>query len=87
MNQDQSYLLDIAKLCQTILRLIDNMTEAEFQHDERTQLAILYEITILGEVVKRLSTEFRSQHSNIEWRKIAGMRDRHQIPHGQRLRI
>jgi len=52
------------------------MTEAEFQHDERTQLAILYEITILGEVVKRLSAEFRNQHSNIEWRKIAGMRDR-----------
>lgn len=76
MNQDQSYLLDIAKLCQTILRLTANMTEAEFQHDERTQLAILYEITILGEVVKRLSAEFRSQHSIIEWRKIAGMRDR-----------
>ncbi|NJO42554.1 MAG: DUF86 domain-containing protein [Cyanobacteria bacterium CRU_2_1] len=60
MNQDESYLLDIAKLCQTILRLTDNMTEAEFQNDERTQLAILYEITIIGEVVKRLSTEFRN---------------------------
>lgn len=76
MQQDQSYLLDIAKHCQTILRLTANMTEAEFQHDERTQLAILYEITILGEVVKRLSTEFRSQHSTIEWKRIAGMRDR-----------
>ncbi len=41
------------------------MTEAEFLHDERTQLVILYEITILGEVVKRLSAEFRSQHSTI----------------------
>lgn len=76
MNQDQSYLLDIDKLCKTILRLTANMTKAEFQHDERTQLAILYEITILGEVVKRLSTEFRNQHTTIEWRKIAGMRDR-----------
>lgn len=76
MNQDQSYLLDLAKLCQTMLRLTANMTEAEFQRDERTQLAILYEITILGEVVKRLSTEFRSQHSTIAWRQIAGMRDR-----------
>ncbi len=76
MHQDQSYLLDIAKLCQTMLRLTANMTEAEFQRDERTQLAILYEITILGEVVKRLSAEFRDRHSTIEWRKIAGMRDR-----------
>ena len=76
MNQDQSYLLDIDKLCQTILRLTANMTETEFQCDERTQLAILYEITILGEVVERLSTEFRNQHATIEWRRIAGMRDR-----------
>ncbi|MGL5083910.1 MAG: HepT-like ribonuclease domain-containing protein [Microcoleaceae cyanobacterium] len=76
MNQDKSYLLDIAKLCQTILRLTDNMSEVEFQNDERTQLAILYEITILGEVVKRLSPEFRDQYSEVEWRKIAGMRDR-----------
>ncbi len=76
MNQNESYLLDIAKLCQTILRLTSNMTELEFQHDERTQLAILYEITILGEVVKRLSAEFRNQHSTIEWKKITGMRDR-----------
>jgi uncharacterized protein with HEPN domain len=52
------------------------MTEVEFQDDERTQLAVLYEITIMGEVVKRLSTEFRDQHLVIEWRKIAGMRDR-----------
>lgn len=76
MHQDQSYLLDIAKLCHTILRLTTNMNDAEFQHDERTQLAVLYEITILGEVVKRLSAEFRIQHSTIEWRRIAGMRDR-----------
>jgi len=76
MYQDQSYLLDIAKLCRTIIRLTANMTEAQFQQDERTQLAILYEITILGEVVKRLSIEFRNQHSTIEWKKISGMRDR-----------
>ena len=76
MNQDQSYLLDIAKFCKTIIRLTQTMTEAEFYADERTQLAVLYEITIIGEVVKRLSSEFRNDHPQIQWRKIAGMRDR-----------
>lgn len=75
-KQDKSYLLDIAKLCQTILRLTDTMTEVDFQNDERTQLAILYEITIIGEVVKRLSSDFRDRHSEVKWRQIAGMRDR-----------
>ena len=76
MSRDESYLLDIAKLCQTILRFTDGMTKTEFQHDERTQLAILYEITIIGEVVKRLSDAFRDRHTGIEWRKISGMHDR-----------
>jgi uncharacterized protein with HEPN domain len=51
------------------------MNEEIFINDERTQLAVLYEITVIGEVVKRLSPEFRSSHPQIEWRKIAGMRD------------
>ena len=51
MNRDESYLFDMAKFCRTILRLTENMTEADFEQDERTQLAVLYEITIIGEVV------------------------------------
>ncbi|NER19301.1 MAG: DUF86 domain-containing protein [Symploca sp. SIO1C2] len=76
MNRDNSYLLDLAKLCQTILRLTETMTEVDFYGDERTQLAVLYEITIIGEVVKRLSNDFRKSHPEIQWRQIAGMRDR-----------
>ncbi len=66
----------MAKLCRTILRLTDGMTETDFYSDERTQLAVLYEITIIGEVVKRLSPDFRQSHPDIKWRQIAGMRDR-----------
>ncbi len=76
MNQDKSYLLDIAKLCRTILRLTNGMTETDFYADERTQLAVLYEITIIGEVVKRLSHDFCQSHPDIQWRQIAGMRYR-----------
>jgi len=52
------------------------MTETEFIEDEKSYLAVLYEITIIGEVVKRLSPEFREFHWQIEWRQIAGMRDK-----------
>lgn len=36
---------------------------------------MLYQITILGEAVKRLSQAYRQSHSEIEWKAIAGMRD------------
>lgn len=39
------------------------------------QSAILYQIVILGEAVKRLSADFRNQHPEVPWREIAGMRD------------
>ena len=76
MNKDIAYLLDISKFCKTIIRLTNNISKEEFFNDEKTQLAVLYEITLIGEVVKRLSLEFREQHSQIKWRQIAGMRDR-----------
>lgn len=44
------------------------------------QSGTLHQIIIIGEAVKRLSTEFRQNHPTIPWKFIAGMRDR--ITHG-----
>jgi uncharacterized protein with HEPN domain len=76
MNRDPSYLLDIHKYAQDILLCVDGIDEATFTTDLKTQYAVLYGITILGEAVKRLSPEFRSQNPQIPWKQIAGMRDK-----------
>lgn len=47
-----------------------------FELDSKTQFAVLYSITILGKAVKRLSVEFRAAHPRIEWKQIAGIRDK-----------
>ncbi|MBK9731591.1 MAG: DUF86 domain-containing protein [Chitinophagaceae bacterium] len=31
---------------------------------------------VIGEATKHLSDAFRTSHSNIEWKKIAGLRDK-----------
>lgn len=76
MSRDLAYLLDIFNTCKTIVELNEGMSKESFLIDKRTHLAILYEITITGEIVKRLSQEFRQSHSEIDWKAITGMRDK-----------
>jgi uncharacterized protein with HEPN domain len=52
------------------------MDEAAFLTDKKTQNAVLYNITIIGEAVKKLTPDFREQHPQIPWKQIAGMRDK-----------
>ena len=46
-----------------------------FEENNIYQNAILTPVTQIGELVKRLSNEFRNEYTEIPWRNIAGMRD------------
>ncbi len=56
MNRDITYLIYIANTCSTIIELMEEMSQESFVSDKRTHLAVLDEITITGEIVKRLSS-------------------------------
>lgn len=47
----------------------------KFEENSIYQNAILTPVTQIGELVKRLSNEFRQEHAEMPWRNIAGMRD------------
>jgi uncharacterized protein with HEPN domain len=76
MNRDQSYLIDIHKFGQETLEFVQGIDEVSFASDRKTQNAVLYSITIVGEAVKQLSPEFRAKNPQIPWKAIAGMRDK-----------
>ncbi|HTQ54741.1 MAG TPA: HepT-like ribonuclease domain-containing protein [Bryobacteraceae bacterium] len=38
--------------------------------------ACCYQIAVIGEAVKRLSSTTRGKHPEVQWKDIAGMRDR-----------
>lgn len=52
------------------------MDKEAFMGDDKTQSAIVFQLLIIGEAVKRLSPEIRNQHAEIPWSLIARMRDK-----------
>lgn len=50
--------------------------KAAFLEDYKTQSAVLHQLMVIGEAVKRLSVEFRDDHPVVPWSLIAGMRDK-----------
>lgn len=73
--RDATYLFDIFDSARFAQEYVEGMDEAAFDRDRRTRGAVIYEILIIGEAVKKLSPEFRAAHPEIPWKKMAGMRD------------
>ena len=69
------YLEDILSSGAKVLRYTEGMTCEDFIRDERTYDAVVRNLQIIGEVVKNVPMEFRDKYKQIEWRKIAGLRD------------
>lgn len=74
-NRDAATLLDLAKAARKVLAFKQGINKAAFLDDAKTQSAIVYQLLIIGEAVKRLSQDCRRQHPEIPWTAIAGMRD------------
>jgi uncharacterized protein with HEPN domain len=76
MSRDPTlYLQDIQEGCQKILAYTRDMSFAEFAADAKTIDAVARNLEVIREAVKRLPAEWRRSHTDIEWRKIAGLRD------------
>lgn len=74
--RDDASLIDMLNACTWIMRLTDSMESFAFYEDKPNQFAVLHQLLILGEAVKRLSSGFRQLHPDIDWRNIAGTRDK-----------
>lgn len=74
-HRDDIVLKDIVNAAQLITSFVDAFEMDSFIDDWKTRSAVLYQLTVIGEAVKRLSDEFRSQHPHIPWSLMAGMRD------------
>ena len=76
MPRDDAHLLDILKAARLAIEFKRPAEKTEFLEDAKTQSAVLHQLLIIGEAVKRLSPEFRAAHPKVPWRLIAGARDK-----------
>lgn len=71
----QLYLQDIVSCCAKVLRYTQGMTFEPFLADEIIYDAVARNLQIIGESVKNVPQDMRDRVPEIEWRKIAGLRD------------
>lgn len=76
MSRDlRLFLEDIQAACLRVSRYANGLTLEEFLEDERTYDAVIRNLEIIGEAAKHVPHPMREQHPNIEWKKLAGLRD------------
>jgi len=69
------YLADILAAIRKIEKYSANLSFAGFKKNPKTADAVIRNLEIIGEAAKSLPQEFKTKHDQIDWRKIAGLRD------------
>jgi uncharacterized protein with HEPN domain len=69
------YLEDVLEAAAKIRSYVEGFDFISFQADGRTIDAVVRNLEIIGEAIKQLPEDLRTGHPEVEWKKIAGLRD------------
>ncbi|MBV6343141.1 HepT-like ribonuclease domain-containing protein, partial [Candidatus Magnetobacterium casense] len=56
-------------------RFVSEMNYEDFSMDEKTELAVIRCIEVIGEAAKNIPEHVRDKYPQIPWKDMAGMRD------------
>ncbi len=74
--EPRDYLRHILLEADYLLDRSAHLTVDGFRTDATVQRAFVRSLEIIGEASKKVSAEFRAEHPHVDWRAMAGMRDR-----------
>lgn len=69
-------LEDMMDAAQKILSYTSGMNFDDFTNDDKTIDAVVRNFEIIGEASNRVPDNFKSDHPEIEWRRMTGLRNR-----------
>ncbi len=71
----QLFLHDIMICIERIEIYIHGLNRKAFFTDQKTMDAVMRNLEIIGEAAKKLPENIKEKYPNVEWRKLAGLRD------------
>jgi len=74
--EPRDYLRHIVVEADYLLTQRARLTFEAFVVNDTLRRAFVRSLEIIGEAAKRVPNEFRAQYPTVEWRAMAGMRDR-----------
>lgn len=69
------YLEDILEATRKIRTYTRGLSKQAFLQDEKTFDAVVRNLEVIGQAVKQIPEELRAKWPEVEWKKIAGLRD------------
>jgi len=76
MKSNQVFVQHILDEISFLLEQASGLNYDDFLKNPVLKRAAARSLEIIGEAVKNISNDLKKRHQDIEWRKIAGMRDK-----------
>ena len=69
------YLQDVLDAAGKVRSYTAGLSFKIFSEDTKTVDAVVRNLEVIGEAIKQVPDDVRSKHADVEWKKIAGLRD------------
>jgi uncharacterized protein with HEPN domain len=75
-KDDFIFIEHIIESIEAVEEFSKKLTKDDLVKDRLRQSAIIREIEVIGEAVKNISKPIKEKHKEVQWREIAGARDK-----------